>query len=221
MKDAPTPADEALRIRNLRELDVLYSPAEERFDRITRLACRLFNVPIALVSLVAEDCQWFKSRQGLDADQTERRVSFCGHAIMASDVFLVPDATLHPDFSDNPLVTGDPFVRFYAGMPVSTPDGHNLGTLCLIDHMPRTFSEKEKQTLRDLAHWVENELRASGSAPLDEAERRAGLDPLTQSWNGLGMERLIRDELARASQRGSDLSVVGIVVTNYGEIGKE
>ena len=164
----PLPADEDRRLRTLQGLGLLDTEPEERFDRLTRLARRLFDVPIALVSIIDCDRQWFKSRQGLDATETPRDVSFCGHAILGSDVFVVPDTLIDPRFADNPLVTGEPSIRFYAGCPVSTPDGARLGTLCVIDRRPRSFGPDDIAALRDLAQVAEQELAAVQLATLDE-----------------------------------------------------
>lgn len=158
MKTPEVPAEEAERLMALQALCVLGTPPEERFDRITRLVQRLFGVPIALVSLVDADRQWFKSRQGLDATETPRDVSFCGHAILAPDPFYVPDALADERFADNPLVTGPPHVRFYMGVPLAVPGGQRVGTLCIIDHVPRTFDAAQRAQLRDLAAWVVTEL---------------------------------------------------------------
>jgi len=132
-----SPANEAKRIEALRSLQVLDTPPEERFDRITKIAQHVFDVPIALVSLVDESRQWFKSKQGLEVCETGRDVSFCGHAILRDDALVVPDAFLDKRFADNPLVTGEPHVRFYAGHPLADAAGFKLGTLCIIDHRPR------------------------------------------------------------------------------------
>ena len=131
MKSPPLPPDESARIEALRALDVLDTQTEERFDRITRIAKNLFGVSIALVGLVDEHRQWFKSRQGLEASETPRDISFCGHAILGEEIFVVPDASLDPRFSDNPLVTGEPKIRFYAGYPLALPSGCKVGTLCI------------------------------------------------------------------------------------------
>jgi len=158
MQPPASPANEDARLNALRGLGILDTPAEERFDAITRTVQHLFGVPIALVSLVDANRQWFKSRQGLDAPETPRDVSFCGHAILGDDVFVVENALVDARFSDNPLVTGPPHVVFYAGMPLSAPGGHKVGTLCLIDHVPRTFGETEMAQLRAIARWAEREL---------------------------------------------------------------
>lgn len=160
---APLPADEPERLRALQALGLLDTPPEERFDRLTRLAAALFAVPIALVSLVDRDRQWFKSRQGLDLAETPREAAFCAHAILGPDVLLVPDAQADPRFADNPLVTGEPRVRFYAGVPLRLPDGSRAGTLCLNDTRPRDLDEKQIGLLRDLGALVERELAASGA----------------------------------------------------------
>ena len=145
------PANEAVRIQALHGLNVLDSAPEERFDRLTRLAKRLFNVPIALVTLVDKDRQWFKSCVGLDVNETPRDVSFCGHAILQDELLLVPDAKQDKRFHDNPLVTGEPNIRFYAGYPLTVPNGNKMGTLCLIDTRPRELDDEERGLLRDLA----------------------------------------------------------------------
>lgn len=152
------PADEAVRLLALKRTALLDSPAEERFDRITRLSASIFNVQTCLISLVDGDRQWFKSKIGLDANQTGRDISFCGHAILHSDIFIVSDATKDDRFSANPLVTEDPHIRFYAGAPVCDPSGQPIGTLCLIDSRPRDFTISEKQILRELADMVEHEI---------------------------------------------------------------
>ena len=158
MKTAPIPADEASRLDALWRLEVLDTEAEERFDRLTRLAKAQFGVGIALVSLVDSARQWFKSRQGLDAKETPRDISFCGHAILADELFVVENAAQHPDFADNPLVTGGPNIRFYAGAPLHAPEGSRVGTLCVIDPRPRRFGAAEREMLRHLADCVESEL---------------------------------------------------------------
>ncbi|MEE4250253.1 MAG: PAS domain S-box protein, partial [Alcanivoracaceae bacterium] len=152
------PDDEQQRLQALHDLQLLDTPAEERFDRLTRLAKQMFAVPIALVSLVDEQRQWFKSSQGLDACETGRDVSFCGHAILGREIFEVCDASKDPRFADNPLVTGAPHIHFYAGAPLITGDGYGLGTLCIIDSQPRQLNADERRALRDLADIVVSEV---------------------------------------------------------------
>lgn len=154
MQKPPIPPDEDDRLRALRQLLILDTPPEERFNRIVAFASEEFDAPIALISLVDADRQWFKARVGLEASETPRDVSFCAHAILQEQTLVVPDATQDLRFHDNPLVTGDPHIRFYAGAPLSMADGQTLGTLCIIDRTPRELDRVERailQSLRDLA----------------------------------------------------------------------
>jgi GAF domain-containing protein len=152
------PADEARRLQALNGLHILDTPPEERFDRITRLAAALFDVPISLVSLVDAERQWFKSCFGTEVRETPREVSFCGHAILGKEVMLVPDALADPRFAGNPLVTGPTRIRFYAGVPLSLPDGSCVGALCVVDRRPRQFDGLQIRLLKDLGTLVEEEL---------------------------------------------------------------
>ena len=153
-----TPPTEGERLADLHAIGVLDTPPEERFDRITRRAAQHFRVPIALVSLVDADRQWFKSHQGTDATQTRRDISFCGHAILGERTFVVEDAYLDARFAGNPLVHGEPHIRFYAGYPLRGPQGHRVGSFCIIDHQPRHMSEEDVRVLEELGHQVEAEL---------------------------------------------------------------
>ncbi|TMG84693.1 MAG: GAF domain-containing protein, partial [Betaproteobacteria bacterium] len=165
-KNAPLPADEDRRLRALHESGLLDTEPEERFDRFTRIAAALFDVPIALVSLVDKDRQWFKSRQGTDMAQTDRDKAFCAHVILGNDVMQVPDALVDDRFADNPLVTSEPRVRFYAGAPLSLGDGSPVGTLCVIDHRARNFDEGQLRLLSDLSKLVERELQKNPSVAM-------------------------------------------------------
>jgi PAS domain S-box-containing protein len=175
MPAAALPRDEDARLAALHSLGILDTPAEERFDRITRVASALFDVPIALVSLVDANRQWFKSCVGLDIPETPRAVSFCAHAILGEGTLVIPDTLQDARFADNPFVTGDPLVRFYAGRPLRA-DGQALGTLCLIDQRPRTLDERQLGLLDDLGAWAEQELadvqRAQAARLLRVAEAR-------------------------------------------------
>ncbi|MFO7649511.1 EAL domain-containing protein, partial [Halomonas campaniensis] len=144
-------------------------------DAMTRLAAALFDVPVALVSLVDEECQWFKSRVGLEATETSREVSFCAHAILGEGVFEVPDAAEDPRFRDNPLVTGPPHIRYYLGAPLVTPDGLPIGTLCLLDYRPRALGAEQKRHLQTLAGQVVCHLEQQRLARLERTVTRAGL----------------------------------------------
>ncbi|MGQ3054350.1 MAG: GAF domain-containing protein [Roseateles sp.] len=162
MTPAPIPANDAERLRALRELLILDTPPEERFDRIVSFAAEEFDMPIALVSLIDEQRQWFKARIGLAACETSREISFCGHAILQSGLFEVIDAALDPRFADNPLVVGAPFIRFYIGAPLALPGGAVVGTLCLIDTRPREFDAMDHAVLGTLRDLVVAELVGAG-----------------------------------------------------------
>lgn len=163
----PVPVDELLRLETLRNLKILDTDPEERFDRVTRLARRIFGTPIALVSLVDSDRQWFKSLQGLEVSETPRDVSFCGHAILDDKPMVVNDAQADKRFDDNPLVTQDPHIRFYAGCPLSAPDGSKLGTLCIIDREPRELSDEDLTLLQELGQMIEEELAVATMMHID------------------------------------------------------
>jgi diguanylate cyclase (GGDEF)-like protein len=168
MKTPEMPGNEQQRLATLRALDILDTDPEERFDRLTRLAKRVFDVPIALVSLVDEDRQWFKSRVGMDACETRRDISICGHAILGEGPLIVDDTWQDDRFADNPMVTGEPGIRFYAGIPLRYLNGAKLGTLCIIDRKPRTLDDEDLAMLRDLAEMAEGELGAVHLASVDE-----------------------------------------------------
>ncbi len=151
---APVKINEARRLKVLWQYDVLDTVPEEVFDDLTELAARICEAPVALISLIDEDRQWFKSKVGISVTETSRDISFCAHAIKQHDLFIIPDATLDQRFANNPLVTSDPKIRFYAGAPLITPDGYALGTLCVIDKVPRELRPEQRQALRVLARHV-------------------------------------------------------------------
>ena len=169
---------------------------EERFDRITRLACKVFHVPIALISLIDAERQWFKSRQGIPLQQAPRAESLCAHTILGDGIMMVPDTLADSRFADNPLVTGNPHVRFYAGHPIHSPDGARVGSLSIIDRRPRELSVDDQGMLADLAAMIDREFflieaaevdlrRALRAASVDLKEREGFLEAL---WPGrLGM----------------------------------
>lgn len=160
---------EILRLAALQNTALLDSVPEERFDRLTRLASRALGTDIALISLIDKDRQWFKSRQGLDVAETPRDQAFCDYAIESEEVMVVPDATQDPRFANNPLVTGDPNIAFYAGAPLITKEGYALGTLCVIDNKPREdFGLEDKQVLMDIAATVMAEIEANAQSQIIE-----------------------------------------------------
>lgn len=188
MKKPELPNDEITRLEKLKSLNILDTAPEERFDRLTRLASRLFKVPIALVSLVDMNRQWFKSCVGLGVRETSRDISFCGHSILGNAVLIVPNTLEDERFADNPLVVEEPFIRFYAGCPLHAPNGSKLGTLCIIDRQPRILEPEDIETLKDLASMAERELATFDLAMSDELTKitnRRGFMALAQHSLGL------------------------------------
>ena len=198
---ARLPENELARLKKLYELAILDTDKEQSFDDLTHIAAHICSVPTAVVSLVDVDRQWFKSCVGLDASETPRDVAFCAHAILQpDDVFVVEDATQHPTFMDNGLVTGAPYIRFYAGAPLVTDDGYALGTLCVIDYVPRQLSEEQLFSLKALARQVVQLLRlkASGQLIQQQSER---LTSIIEGTNAGTWEWDIKTGLVLFNQR--------------------
>jgi len=174
---AALPANEELRIAAVQRYDILDTPPDGTFDRITALAARLFGVPIAIVSIVDHDRIWFKSHHGLDIEQLDRAPGLCASAILQDGPWVIGDAPNDPRALSNPLVAGAFGLRFYAGAPLRTSDGFNLGTLCILDFEPRTLSEQDTATLEDLSQMVVSELevRLASRRAFDEARERERL----------------------------------------------
>ncbi|MBV9827872.1 MAG: sensor domain-containing diguanylate cyclase [Alphaproteobacteria bacterium] len=203
-------AAEMARLEALYGYDILDSDPEPRFDRIVRLASRLLQMPISLVSLVDEARQWFKARVGLSVAETPRDIAFCSHAIEQDQVMVVEDAARDPRFRANPLVTDNPNIRFYAGAPLATNDGHKIGTLCVIDRVPRQLTEEQRGLLEDLAALVvdEIELRRLNA----QLTQLATTDPMTGLWNRRRFFALaeIERERSRRYSRGFSLLMLDI-----------
>jgi diguanylate cyclase (GGDEF)-like protein len=212
MDAATIPLEESIRLQALHSLHILDTGPEERFDRLTRLAKRLFGVSVALVSLVDENRQWFKSRAGLVDCETPRSISFCAHAILGEEVLVVPDTWEDPRFHDNPLVTGEPHIRFYAGCPIKAPNGSRLGTLCLIDSAPRNFSDDDKEFLRDIARIAEGEFAALQLAITDE---------LTELPNRRGFELMAQQALNFCKRSASPASLLFFDLNGFKQINDE
>lgn len=195
--------DEQGRMAALERYAVLDTPPAEPFDRITSLVKSIFKVPIAAVSLVDRERQWFKAMDGLAVRETPRSASFCAHTIMDRTVLAIPDATADHRFTGNPLVVGEPFIRSYAGAPLSTPDGYNVGALCAIDTVPRNFDESQLGILSSLASLVVDEL---------ELRRIAETDHLTGAMSRRGFVTAVEKEIERhrRGNRGSVLVLLDI-----------
>jgi diguanylate cyclase (GGDEF)-like protein len=203
------PRDEEKRVETLRQLGILDTDYEERFDRLTRLASHMFGTPIALVTLIDQDHQWFKSCVGLDSKGSSRDVSFCAHAILGDDSFVIPDAKEDDRFSDNPFVVQEPHIRFYAGHPIKASNGSKLGTICIIDDMPRDLGESDREALQDLAEMVEREIAALESATIDE---------LTNVLNRRGFELMGSHSLNLCSRRNVESVLVYLDLNDFKEI---
>ncbi len=223
MQKPDIPHNEEERTRAIQNLGMIYSPSEARFDRITRLVCRHFDIDTALVTIVYKEIQWFKSAQGLNACSTDRDISFCGHAILSDEALIVENALLDPRFMDNPVVTEGLRVRFYAGQPIKDAFGTTIGTLCLVDSVPRVFSAEDRQDLRDFARLVELEIAKPVDdnvvtrfvRSLNEHQRSLLIDPIVGSWNRRGFEALLEKELENASRLGEDLSLISVKLSSF------
>jgi GAF domain-containing protein len=194
---APIPANEKQRLKVLWEYEVLDTVPEEIFDDLADLAAKICGAPMAMISLVDEDRQWFKSKVGLDQRQTAREISFCAHAILQRDLFIVPDATKDKRFAQTPLVVSEPHVRFYAGAPLVTPDGHALGTLCVMDRTPRQLDAHQEQALRVLARHVVSQLELRRHSRELARARKEGVEAKTELEDALTELASVRRELTK------------------------
>lgn len=221
MAAAPLPADELARLATLRKYDVLDTPPEQAFDDAVKLASVICGTPIALVALIDESRQWFKARVGLDATETPRDMAFCAHAILdPENLLVVPDASLDPRFADNPLVTGTPDIRFYAGAPLISPSGHAMGTLCVIDSTPREIDADKRAALAAIARTVASQLelrRVSHELSIanDHLRTLSFIDPLTGVANRRALEARLAEEIARAARHDSPLSMVMLDIDHF------
>lgn len=235
--NAPLPQHESARLDALRRACILDTPPEGDYDDLTRLAAFVCDAPIALITLVDENRQWFKSRVGVNLTETPRSVSFCAHAICGDQFFVVPDAREDARFASNPLVTGDPHIRFYAGMPIADPSGLNLGTLCVLDRVPRRLSPSSQLALRVLARQAASliqirqqiqDLRAAAERQagmedrLREANRRLEQMVRTDALTGLGNRRLfherLRQEWKLSHRLGHPLALLMLDVDHFKRI---
>lgn len=222
----PMAPDECQRLAALTQLNVLDTPIEERFERITRLARKLLGVPIAAISLVDQGRQWFKSIQGFTATQLPREESFCGYTILSDEMNVIVDAAHDPRFEGNPLVIGEPHIVFYAGCPIKSPDGFRIGALCVIDRKPRRIGREDRQALADLAMMVETELRESMSGQVQRdllgqlvsEARQAMIDPLTRLWNRDGLFQLLHQKQQMVAGGEGTLAVMMVDLDHFKKV---
>lgn len=203
------PPDETTRLAALRALDLLDTPAEERFDRLTRLACRAFGVPIAAINLIDAERAWMKSRQGLAVCEVPRAHSFCAHGILQSAPLVVPDASQDPRFHDNPFVDGAAHLRFYAGAPIAAPDGSHVGMLCVMDSVAHDFTVDDEQLLIDLTRIAEQEMLTQHMATTDE---------LTGIANRRGFLVQARRAIAQCRRGGSSATLLSFDLDGFKQI---
>jgi diguanylate cyclase (GGDEF)-like protein len=201
--------DEEARLQALYRYEILDTQPEEAFDRITRLAKTVLDVPVVMVSLIDKHRQWFKSRQGIAVAETPRDISFCTHTIRSTRPFIVPDTHADPRFAQSPLVVGEPYVRFYVGVPLQSRDGYNIGALCAIDTKVRTLSPEKIGLLQDLGHLVVDEL---------ELRLLAGTDGLTGAMTRRSFHDHARREVERSRRYRTPLSCAVIDVDNFKSI---
>lgn len=207
--DYPIPEDEEQRLRDLRRHGVLDTASDPHFDRIVKLASQALGMPIALVSLVDRDRQWFLARKGVEVAETPRCMAFCAHAIAGEQVLHVPDASSDARFNTNPLVVEAPYIRFYAGAPLRSPEGHNLGTLCVIDTEPHQLDEQQLQLLQLMADLVVREL---------ELRRLNCLCPVTGMYNRSSFFRLGAEEFEQARSTGKPLALFNFDIDDFRQI---
>jgi GAF domain-containing protein len=203
---AAIPKNEIKRLKVLWQYDVLDTVPEEVFDDLTDLAAHICEAPVALISLVDENRQWFKSRVGLSLTETTRDISFCAHAILSDELLLISDASKDPRFRDNPLVTGPQRIRFYAGAPLITPDGHALGTLCVLDKKPRKLRSEQEKALRVLARHVVTQLELRRHARELVEAREDGKRQKSELARAKAEIERLRRELARFQNRPAKLT---------------
>lgn len=226
MIEAPVPDNDAERLEAMDAAMCAFVPREERFDRITRTVRRLLGVPMALISIVEIDKQWFRSAQGLQDLETPRNISFCGHAVASGKMLIVHDATSDPRFWDNPLVTDAPYIRSYLGIPLTLSPGIRVGTLCALDTRVREFNQQDILGMQDLAAMAEAELRIDSLGAtqkqllgeLGKAERRNSMDTATGCWNARAFRELVSLTAADCLMRGSTMALCYVRVRNFDEL---
>jgi diguanylate cyclase (GGDEF)-like protein len=228
MASPSAPADETRRLAATRALNLLDTPAETRFDRLTRLAARLFKAPMAVIALVDADRVWVKSGYGTTVRAVTREASFANAAIEAEEMLVVADTARDARFGGNPLVTAEPAVRFCAAVPLRAPDGFRVGALLVFAHRTRRLGAEEREILRDLGDLAEQELMPERMSPVQndivterKAETRSELiDPVTRAWSPASIRDFLGRELARASRQQNPTGVIRVDVDGLDRIRK-
>lgn len=226
MIPVPIPANEAERLASLHRMQILATPGEAAFDKITYVAQHVFKTQMVLISIIDEHKQWFKSAVGLDVRETPRELSFCGHVVFHGETMVIEDATRDERFFDNPIVCAGPNIRFYAGRPLKNHEGFVIGTLCIADSAPRTLSEEELRLLDYLASWVESLFSGRGLSTvvhnllrdLDAAKRDSLIDPLLNVWNRRAIIDIMKREEELALRQGTGLSILMVDADNFKRI---
>lgn len=222
----PLPANESSRLKSLEAMQVLDTPAEHYLDTLVELAKSVFEVDTVLISLVDRNRQWFKARAGLNACETPRDISFCGHAILQPGPLIIPDAKADPRFASNPLVVGPPFIHFYAGHPIHAPDGQPIGTLCLLHPHEHEMKGAQVDQLRYFADLGEGYLQMHASSlqnrqlfdALDHERRKGMLDPLTQLWNRSALEAIQNGSSDFLQTGGKHMGVIYVDIDHFKRI---
>ena len=223
MPPAPLPQDEDRRLASVQRLQILDTPAEERFDRLARLAKRLFRVAYSRITLMDEQRQWFKSVCGQELREIPRDQSICGYTVLQGSTLIIPDCSIDPRVSDNPLVRGLTGINFYAGVPLHSNDGHTVGTLCVLDGVARQLDGEDVAALEDLAACAESEiqlLHISRSeiemrGEMDQLRRKASVDALTKTWNRGAILEILAKEQERARKANEPLAVALMDIDHF------
>lgn len=229
METPATPEDESRRLEKLESLKAVYSPMEERFDQLTQTAKVAFNVQMCLISLVGDHIQWFKSAQGICVPETERAISFCGHAIHEIEPFVVEDASKDPRFADNPLVVEWPFIRFYAGAPLRVGGGSAIGTLCLIDPAPRSINDRDLELLKSFANLATQQLQSSINDDLQadflsetsEKSREEAIHQTSRCWNLEAVQDLVRRCTESSDYQPTPKALLAVSIADYATLQRE
>ncbi len=230
MNQVELPENEEARLRTLYQLELLDTPIEHNFEKITRLAKKIFSVPIVAISLIDKERQWFKSVQGLDIKETPRSESICSYTILNKEPLVIKDISLDPKFKDLPIAINPPHARFYAGCPITMANDLNIGTLCLIDITPREFTENDINCLKELACFVKDEITNHVNSfvvnyenklltdELSKLQRVAAIDPLTQLWNRVGVRKFFENVRNKCLRNGTSFALGLIDLDHFKQI---